>query len=114
MLNNSMILQSGGGNVEHVSGQIKITSTGKQYITVPGKAVYICLQHDGNTGYYYAAYNKTGKKLEHMMHSGVYDSYQPFNRCIWCSGESQIAISEPGAGSTNRITWLYWYGYIPD
>ena len=114
MLFNNLVSQSGGGNVEHVSGQIKITTAGNQYITVPEKAVYICLQQYGNPGFYYSAYNKTGEKLEHMMHSGVYDSYQSSHRCIWCSGKSQIAIREPVIGSANGITWLYWYGYIPD
>lgn len=110
MLFNSTVYQIGGGNTKAVTGKLNIAG-GTHTITIPGKPLYIGIQYQ-NTGYYYAAYNPTGEKLEHMMHSGVYDYYSAGNMSIWCSADNEVSIYMPTAPVT--VTWTYWYGYIPD
>lgn len=126
MIFNSIISGSGSSKeVVYKSGILEIEDWYRpHYITVPGIPVFIAVQWSGHPEYYYVAYNPTNQKfaLEHLMHSGVYDSWQSTDGTISvvASGNT-LGIAhyehgpfpeDPEEGS--YLKWKYWYGYIPE
>ena len=126
MIFNPIISGSGSSKeVVYKSGTLEINEwIMPHYITVPGIPVFIAVQLSSNPECYYVAYNPTNQKfaLEHLMHSGVYDSLQSTNGTISvvASGNALEIVhyeqgpfpEDPEGGSS--IKWKYWYGYIPE
>ena len=126
MIFNPVILGSGSSKeVVYKSGILEIEDWNRiHYIDIPGIPVFIAVQWSAYPECYYVAYNPTNQKftLEHLMHSGVYDSWQGADGTVSVVAMGNaLGIAHYGSGpfpedheEGSFIKWKYWYGYIPE